>query len=188
MRPDALPARRLLSPCLCLYGRMRAGRAVLVAVRSGEERDIGGRLVRHREAAVGNRTETDRRLMQESLQLFPRHGAKLRDRVRPFRFRESRAVLLRVRQFANIVESAALRDCAVNSPFASGDVTSACTDIAPAESRDRNAARIAAECRDVVVNPLQGRNLVERSVITGGVSVGLLRQLRVRQNASTPTR
>ena len=50
-------------------------------------------------------------------------------------------------------------------------------------AHDRHARRIAAEVADVFLDPLENRDGIHESVISGGVVVGFLRQLRMRKEA-----
>ena len=50
----------------------------------------------------------------------------------------------------------------------------------------RDALRIAAEGGDVALDPLEGRDLVQQTIVAGGMLGGLGRQHRVREEAKDP--
>ena len=69
-------------------------------------------------------------------------------------------------------------------PFESGEAISALTEIDPADSPAiGDALRIAAECRDVLLHPLEGGLLVEQPVVAGGVVRRFLRQFGMDEEA-----
>ena len=71
-----------------------------------------------------------------------------------------------------------------NSPFASGERIRSATEIAPADwPKIVTCCRVAAEGRDVVLHPLQRRDLIEQPVVAGRVMRRFLRQLRMREEA-----
>lgn len=53
-------------------------------------------------------------------------------------------------------------------------------------TRYRDNTRVSAKCRNVLLHPLQGRHLIERSIVAG--AVGFLGQFGMARKPNTPSR